>query len=240
MLSLSVVIPTFRGTPGGVIEGLLCALRDRSLEIIVVDDGSGAPWGGRLERLAEGYEDLRVITLPERRGQAYATLVGVASAKAEVIVTIDDDGDHPPEAVPELLSALEGGYDLVYGAPARGRTKGLRRLGTVLNNCLFTVCLGKPLRVPVTSFRAFRRQLRDAALRRPVRFGYLSAMLFSANPRTEVRYYRQPEGKVRVRRGSRYGVRRLVALYGNLLLHWGPLRPLSAFSGLPKRRFGYR
>jgi polyisoprenyl-phosphate glycosyltransferase len=238
MLVLSVVIPTFRGAPGSVIEGLLGALGDQSFEIILVDDGSGEPWRKRLEGLTQGYENLRLIALPERRGQAYATLIGVASADGEVIVTIDDDGDHPADAVLGLLSLLEDGYDLVYGAPHRGRRRGLRRLGTVLNNCLFTLCLGKPLRVPVTSFRAFRRELVTAAFRRPVRFGYLSAMLFSAAPRAGVYYYRQPHQSAPKARGSRYGIRRLMGLYWNLLLHWGPFRPLSVFSGLPKERFG--
>jgi hypothetical protein len=92
----------------------------------------------------------------------------------------------------------------------------------------------------VTSFRAFRRELATAAFRRPVRFGYLSAMLFSASPRAGVYYYRQPRQRAPKGHGSRYGIRRLTVLYWNLLVHWGPLRFLSVFSGLPKRRFGYR
>lgn len=238
MLTLSVVIPTFRGAPGAVIEGLLGALGARPLEIILVDDGGGAPWRERLERLTETRRKVRLMVLPERRGQAYATLVGVASAEGAVIVTIDDDGDHPPEAVPGLLSMLDTGYDLVFGATGGGRPKGVRRLGTVLNNCLFTCCLGKPLRVPVTSFRAFRRELVGAAFRRPVRFGYLSAMLFAAHPRAGVYYYRHPRPRAPNGHRSRYGIRGLMVLYWNLLLHWGPFRPLSACSGLPKRRFG--
>lgn len=238
MLVLSVVIPTFRGDPRSVVEGLMGSLGDRLSEIILVDDGSGAPWTDRLALLSGEYEKVRLVSLTERRGQAYATLVGVSEAEGEAIVTIDDDGDHPPEAVRGLVSLLEEGYDLVYGAPARGGPRGIRRLGTVLNNCLFTLCLGKPLRVPVTSFRAFRRELVTAAFRRPVRFGYLSAMLFATSPRAGVYYYREPRRRDRGGHGSRYGFRRLIGVYWNLLLHWGPFRPLSAFSGRPKRRFG--
>ncbi len=243
MVGLSVVIPTFRGTPESVIQGLRNALGSRGYEVLLVDDGSGAPWRGSLEELASRHDDIRLIPLAERRGQAYATLVGVAAAKGRIVVTMDDDGEHPPEAVPDLVSRLDdgmdGSLDLVYGVPRQPRRPNvLRRLGTGLNNALFTLCLGKPLRVPVTSFRAMRRDLLTAALRSPVRFGYLSAMLFAAGCRAGVYYYRPSESESTSSSHSRYGLPRLVRLYWNLLLHWGPLKPLGTFSGLPKRRFG--
>ncbi len=238
MVGLSVVIPTFQGAPDAVIDGLRQALGDRAFELVVVDDGSGAPWRERLEGLASRHGDIRLIPLAERRGQAYATLVGVAASRGSVVVTMDDDGDHPPEAVPGLVSRLDEGLDLVYGVPRYRRSRGMRRLGTGLNNALFTLCLGKPLGVPVTSFRAIRRDLLTAALRSPVRFGYLSAMLFSAGARVGVYRYRDPEGFSPDRRRTRYALPRLLGLYWKLVLHWGPLRPLSTLSGLPKKRFG--
>lgn len=238
MVSLSIVIPCYQGDPTGVIEGLTRLFPDRQLEIIVVDDGNQPARRRFLEEISRGWETVRLISLAERSGQAHATLVGVAAAEAPVVVTMDDDGEHPPEAVPGLLATLEEGYDLVYGAPRSAGRRPHRSIGTRLNNRLFSSFLGKPKEVPVTSFRAIRRGALDRALAEPVRFGYLSAMLFSTGARAGVHYYPPPAFRGGGRRSSRYRPLRLFGLYWRLLLHWGPLRFLSCLSHLPKRRFG--
>jgi glycosyltransferase involved in cell wall biosynthesis len=50
-------------------------------------------------------------------GQHNALLCGIRAAKCEVIVTMDDDLQHPPEEIPRLLARLDEGFDVVYGAP---------------------------------------------------------------------------------------------------------------------------
>ena len=59
-------------------------------------------------------------------GQHSATLAGVRAARNEVIVTIDDDLQNPPEEIPQLLAKLDEGYDVVYGAPDRREPRSLR------------------------------------------------------------------------------------------------------------------
>ena len=65
-------------------------------------------------------------------------------------------------------------------------------MGTVLNNLLFRLFAGKPLDVPVTSFRVIRRSLVNRALALPVSYAYLSAMLFACRPAVTVHRYPPP------------------------------------------------
>ena len=51
-------------------------------------------------------------------GQHNALLCGIRAAQYAVIVTMDDDLQHPPEEIPKLLAVLDQGYDVVYGTPA--------------------------------------------------------------------------------------------------------------------------
>ena len=44
----------------------------------------------------------------------------------KLIVTMDDDLQHPPEEIPRLLARLEEGFDVVYGAP-KAEQNGLMR-----------------------------------------------------------------------------------------------------------------
>ncbi len=244
MLELSVVIPTYRGGPEGVIDQLRGLYPPESTEIIVVDDGSGERHQDGLRDSLASLSGVTVIALPRRKGQANATLVGVAAASGRIVVTMDDDGEHPVKMVPVLVDAVRSGNDLVYGAPRwglsgagngskaetnLGYTSALRRLGTLLNNGLFSLSLGKPWHVPVTSFRAVHRSLLQRALRRPVRFGYLSAMLYAQKPTTAARFYLRSKVSP-----TRYRVLALLRAYLQIALHWGPLRPFSPLTGRPK------
>lgn len=238
MITLSVVIPTFRGDPGPVIRDLNRLFDPATTEVIVVDDGSGPDWELRLPDDNGGLSNLSVIRFPGRMGQAYATLVGVASSRGAVVATMDDDGEHPVSALPEMLSLLKGGVSLVYGIGSDRYAPGYRRVGTLLNNCLFSCCLGKPWNVPVTSFRLIRKELLLRALRKPVRFPYLSAMLFAAGAQADVYRYSPVVGDTVNRRPSRYRLATLMTVFLQLVLHWGPLRLFSPLAGGRKERFG--
>ena len=60
---------------------------------------------------------MRGINLMRNYGQHNATLCGIRAAQFDVIITMDDDLQHPPEEIPHLLAKLAEGYDVVYGIP---------------------------------------------------------------------------------------------------------------------------
>lgn len=231
---LSIVVPTYRGARGltALIDRILVATSGFITEIILVDDGSPQIEQEQIRELAAAVPAVTALCLPENRGQQGASFIGLAAARGEVVVTLDDDGSHPPAVIPHMVAAL-GDVDLVYGVP-RGAAGGgvrrpLRRLGTALNNLLFTVWLGKPIGVPVTSFRAIDARLLKRALALPVSFPYLSAMLFSCGARSAAVWYdlAADTGEEWERGGSRYSVGRLMSIFLKLVLYWGPLRRLG-------------
>ncbi len=262
---LSIVIPSYQGGQrlARLLPGLITALRTLpagGAEIIVVDDGSPSQLRHIAVETVRFHDALSsavapsihcsIVCLPENRGQQLATIVGVAAAKGEIIATMDDDGAHPPFELVEMVRRITAGdsIDLIYGAPRRraagsaGRPalddahRTARRLGTWCNNALFSVCLGKPWAVPVTSFRVFRRGLAECALTRPVSFPYLSAMLLSCDPAVAAHRYDGPipgsaDDGVTIspaaHDASRYTIITLGNIFWNLLLYWGPLKRIG-------------
>ncbi len=94
---------------------LAAALAVYTWELIIVDDGS--PDG--TADLAESYADVhpvRVVRRPGKAGLASAVLAGFAEARGDILVVMDADLSHPPEAVPRLASAIEDGADLAVGS----------------------------------------------------------------------------------------------------------------------------
>ena len=63
---------------------------------------------------------MRAINLMRNySGQHNALLCGIRAAQYGVLVTMDNDLQHPPEEIPKLLAVLDQGYDVVYGHPRK-------------------------------------------------------------------------------------------------------------------------
>lgn len=230
---VSIVIPSY--LPDARLPAVVRELEDvldgagygTQAEIIIVDDGTPQERRAGIRDAAAGSGICRVVRLRRNRGQQRATLAGIAAATGRVIVTMDDDGSHPPSVVPAMVSMIERGRpDLVYGAalptgPRAGRpdrgpaaASRVRALGTRVNRAVFRLALGTRPRQPVTSFRAFRRELASEVtgtqrFRLPPN---TSAILLANSPRVATVYYRPPHNRSRTGRpASRHSLSSLAA-----------------------------
>jgi dolichyl-phosphate beta-glucosyltransferase len=117
---LSIVIPAFNEEAR--LEPTLCSYLDycrgtqRSVEIIVVDDGSRDETSGVVEHLAEAYPELRLIRLAENRGKGYAVRSGVVNARGNLVLFADADGATPLGEVVRLEQAVSAGADIAIGS----------------------------------------------------------------------------------------------------------------------------
>ncbi|MCH2134358.1 MAG: glycosyltransferase family 2 protein [Phycisphaerales bacterium] len=115
--SVSIIIPTYQeadSLPSMIdrLEGLRSVGWD--LELLIVDDDSN---DGTIEMIeARGCDWIRLIVRREDRGLSTAVIHGLTEAKHEIMVVMDADLSHPPEAIPEFVSALDNGADFVVGS----------------------------------------------------------------------------------------------------------------------------
>jgi undecaprenyl-phosphate 4-deoxy-4-formamido-L-arabinose transferase len=127
-------------------------------ELILVNDGSPRSTWQKI-RLLAARPNVRGINLRRNFGQQNALLAGIRVSTGDVVVTMDDDLQHPPEEIPHLLERLNGA-ELVYGTPA-GRVRGWRRnLAAVLTKAALASVLGAVHARDIAAFRAFRGSLR--------------------------------------------------------------------------------
>jgi undecaprenyl-phosphate 4-deoxy-4-formamido-L-arabinose transferase len=163
--AVSVVIPVFRSEQSLplLVERLYTVLARRGapFEIILVNDDSPDGSWEVIRRLARRWPGVSGVALSRNYGQHNALLCGIRRARHEVIVTLDDDLQHPPEQVPQLLERLTDEVDVVYGTPQRER-HGLWRDGaSVLLKWALRHVVGADTARQVSAFRAFRTRLRD-------------------------------------------------------------------------------
>src|SRR5262249_37334458 len=126
----------------------------------------------RIVDLSRRHPLVRGVDLTDNWGQHNALLAGIHSARFNVIVTLDDDLQNPPEEIPKLLAALTPSVDVVYGEPISSSQPTSRRAGAVgLRTILLAVSLRREVMLASGS-RAFRAELAngstDAAGRRVV------------------------------------------------------------------------
>ncbi len=166
MPTISVVVPVFNSehslTP--LVERLKTVLTNRaaSLEIIMVNDASRDGSWAVVEKLAREHAEVRGISLLRNYGQHNALLCGIRAATGEIIVTIDDDLQHPPEEIPLLLDRLAAGADVVYGTPQRESHGLFRDLASQITKIVLQEAMGAEVARDVSAFRVFHAQLREA------------------------------------------------------------------------------
>ncbi|HXF96962.1 MAG TPA: glycosyltransferase family 2 protein [Gemmatimonadales bacterium] len=180
--STAIVIPAYQaaGTLGSVVAGARRALP--GARIYVVDDGSSDGTGRVLGPLEPR---LRLLVHARRRGKGAALATGMARALAEgagTLVTLDADGQHPPEWIPALLEPLIAGRaDLVLGARRRTGEMPLgRRFNNWLSAALATRIGGQPVPDAQTGFRAFTRAVAAAVCPAETCYDYEAAFLLEA------------------------------------------------------------
>lgn len=164
--SISVVVPVYNSENSlpeliNRLESTLCAASSR-FEVVLVNDGSRDRSWDVISQIAQDSDWVRGIDLMRNYGQHNALLCGIRMAKNDIIVTIDDDLQHPPEEIPKLLDKLAEGYDVVYGTPQKEQHGLWRDLASLVTKLALRTAMGAQTARKVSAFRVFRTNLRDA------------------------------------------------------------------------------
>jgi hypothetical protein len=238
--SVSVVVPVYNSsaTLQELVARVSAALDATTAwyEIVLVNDGSRDDSWSTIDKLTVDNRKLRGIELMRNFGQHNAVLAGVRAATGDVIVTLDDDLQHPPEAIPALLDALTPEVDLVYGTPMHQQHSRWRNIASVGSKSMMTLLCGWGDAGRVTDFRAFRTTLREgfADYNAPeVTFDALLASTTQSIVKVPVEHAPRKVGQSNYRvatlmsygatMATGYSVRplRLIALFGAVLLAVG-------------------
>jgi len=163
---VSVIIPVYNSadTLEPLVDRLVNVFQDQAseCEILMINDGSQDHSWQVIQTLASSHSQVRGLDLMRNFGQHNALLAGIRRATGEVIVTMDDDLQNPPEEVPKLLAKLAEGHAVVYGSPVQKQHGLIRDSASVFVKIALRAGLGFKHASHTSAFRAFRTQLRDA------------------------------------------------------------------------------
>jgi glycosyltransferase involved in cell wall biosynthesis len=163
---ISVVVPVYNSEKilDELISRLLPVLAQAAnrYEVILVNDGSRDESWAEISRLSRQYPCVHGIQLMRNYGQHNALLCGLRAASYAITITIDDDLQHPPEEIPNLLKKIDEGFDVVYGTPLKQQHGLWRNLASYFTRLALQGTMGVENARNVSAFRAVRTSTRRA------------------------------------------------------------------------------
>lgn len=224
---VSVIVPTWNecNNVGPLLDRIHQALSSQDHEVIVVDDSSPDGTAHAVEDYIRRYPNLRTLLLsrPCKKGLSGAVLDGAALAQGDYLVMMDADLSHDPTVIPQMLTKLDSGYDVVVGSRYTGVVPSIegwplhRRIVSRLAIEIARLLLHLKARDLTSGFAAFRRKyLTDLPTRYSIRGFKLVLEVLAVWPDLRVTEYPilftdRASGK------SKFGLRE-VAEFGRLCL----------------------
>jgi undecaprenyl-phosphate 4-deoxy-4-formamido-L-arabinose transferase len=234
-VELSIVVPVYRS------ENILAELVEQvgrsvgalglagQFELLLVNDASPDGSWKVITGLAKRYDYVRGICLQKNFGQHSATMAGLNHVRGKIIIVMDDDLQHPPAAIGDLMQAIKGGADVCYTRYRRRQHALWKVLGSRFNDWVACVLLDKPRGLYLSSFKAMRRALVQQVIKYDGPFTYLDGLILDATRSiTVIDIDHQP----RHQGAGNYNLGRSVALWLRMVTNFSvfPLR-LATFVG---------
>ena len=216
--SLSIVIPVYNSEQ--ILPQLLLrlhpVLRENAgrYEVLLVNDGSRDGSAEVVRKASLEYPFVRGIQLMRNYGQHNALLCGIRHARYDVVITMDDDLQNPPEEIPKLLEKMAAGWDVVYGYPEKESHGLFRNLASQITKISLQKAMGAETARRVSSFRAFRLPIRKAFADYRGAFVSIDVLLSWGSTRFATVPVENPPRKLGA---SNYTVMKLVAHAMNML-----------------------
>jgi len=242
MTTVSIAIPCYKSaltipTVVSDIRNTFSLREDFDYQIILVNDYPDDNTFDVIARLCR--EDSKVIgiNLSRNFGQTTAKMAALPYVTGDVLVYMDDDGQHPADQIFRLVDKVLEGYDLVYARFPHKKHSLFKRFTSWLNSRVLELNGSKPKGISISSYLAMNRVAVEALKKYKSPFpsmgGYLSHVVRRcANV--------DMEHRDRIAGQSNYTFRKMMALWLTGFTNFStvPLR-LSAFVGVGCAAVGF-
>lgn len=158
-ITVSVAIPCYKSakTIGPVVEEIKRAIKARpenEYQIVLVND---YPYDDTFDVICNlCREDSRIIgvNLSKNFGQAYAKMAALPYVTGDVLVYMDDDGQHPADKIYLLVDKIMEGYDVVYAEFKQKKHNAFKRITSFMHRQIMIWCGTIPKGIVVSSYYA--------------------------------------------------------------------------------------
>ncbi|RPH58232.1 MAG: glycosyltransferase [Chloroflexi bacterium] len=226
-MQVSIVVPVFNEK--GVIEqthariAAVISTLPHDFLIYYVDDGSADGTDAALAALSAQDGRVRILTLSRNFGHQAALTAGLDHAEGDVVISMDGDGQHPPELIPQMIELVAQGYDIVQAQRLDDQQAfSFKKATSEAFYRLINRISGTTVPQGASDFRALSRQAVEALKAMPEYHRFLRGMVFWIGYKTVILPYHPPE---RIGGTSKYSLRKMFRLAADAIFSFS-LMPL--------------
>lgn len=196
-LKIDLVIPVYN--EAGVVEQTyanLCKVIDclpHKFTFYYVDDGSEDTTVGSLNALAKIDPRIVILEFARNFGHQAALTAGLDAAQGDFVISLDADGQHPPELIPQMIALFEQGYDIVQGQRIEeGQGVSFKQFTSSGFYTLINTISGTRMEPGAADFRGLSRQAVNALKAMPEYHRFLRGMISWMGFRSVILPYHEP------------------------------------------------
>ena len=179
---VDLVIPVFN--EAGVIEQFhkrISAALDglsSTFHIYFVADGSTDGTADSLRIIADSDPRVTILTLSRNFGHQAALTAGLDASQGDFVISLDGDGQHPPEMIPQMVELFEQGYDIVQAQRIESdQSFSFKQFTSSSFYALINRISGTRIAPGAADFRGMSRQAVDALKAMPEYHRFLRGMV---------------------------------------------------------------
>ncbi|RPJ28337.1 MAG: glycosyltransferase [Chloroflexi bacterium] len=212
--TIDLVIPVFN--EAGVVEQThadICKVIDRyphKFTIYYVDDGSEDDTAKRLGGMAEADPRIVVLELSRNFGHQAALTAGLDASSGDFVISMDGDGQHPPDMIPQMIELFKQGYDIIQTQRIEEGPKfSFKRMTSSGFYALINRISGTRILAGAADFRGMSRQVVEALKSMPEYHRFLRGMISWMGYRSVILPYHETS---RVAGKSKYSLSKMFRL----------------------------
>lgn len=216
MARFDFIIPVFNEAPAlerfhAALNAALFGLPQHSFRFFYVNDGSSDESSAVLDRMAVSDSRIFPIELSRNFGHQAAISAGLDAFDADAVITMDGDGEHPPQLVPEMIGLFESGYDIVQTQRNDAQRQGffLKRITSAMFYSLINRLGETNVVSGAADFRLLSRDAAEALRGLPEYHRFYRAMVQWIGFRSVILPYTPAQ---RIEGRSKYSLRKMLRL----------------------------
>lgn len=139
------------------IRKVVLSRKGYDYEIILVNDYPFDTTFDVIRELCRQDKKIIGINLSKNYGQTSAKMAAIGYCSGDILVYLDDDGQHPVNCVFKLIDKINEGYDAVYGYFPNKKHSKFKQVTSKINSKLLEINGTKPKGVHISSFYALSK-----------------------------------------------------------------------------------
>jgi len=226
-LNIDLVIPVFNES--GVVERTYAEVAKvinalpHHFKLYYVDDGSKDDTVKSLHEIAKRDKRIVLLELSRNFGHQAALTAGLDAAQGDFVISMDADGQHPPEMIQQMIELFQQGYDIVQAQRIEEeRTFSFKQITSSGFYSLINRISGTRIIPGAADFRGMSRQTVDALKAMPEYHRFLRGMISWIGYKSVILPYRET---ARVAGSSKYSFGKMFRLAMDALFSFS-LMPL--------------